>query len=140
MRKNESDLIRKKLKETILKMTPYQQDLMLVAVEKMKKKELPNQTHTKAKSRSKGQLFLVGMGFCMGFCMGFLKNSKTEHNPFLFKNRKYKAKTAQIKRFKRLMLDCVDEKDARYPKARFTKLQTNGSVCGLKRKNRRMSI
>ena len=42
MRKNESDLIRKKLKETILKMTPYQQDLMLVAVEKMKKKELPN--------------------------------------------------------------------------------------------------
>ena len=42
MRKNEIDLIRKKLKETILKMTPYQQDLMLVAVEKMKKKELPN--------------------------------------------------------------------------------------------------
>ena len=42
MRKNENDLIRKKLKETILKMTPYQQDLMLVAVEKMKKKELPN--------------------------------------------------------------------------------------------------
>ena len=42
MRKNESDLIRKKLKETILKITPYQQDLMLVAVEKMKKKELPN--------------------------------------------------------------------------------------------------
>lgn len=42
MKKNESDLIRKKLKETILKMTPYQQDLMLVAVEKMKKKELPN--------------------------------------------------------------------------------------------------
>ena len=42
MRKNESDLIRKKLKETILKKTPYQQDLMLVAVEKMKKKELPN--------------------------------------------------------------------------------------------------
>lgn len=42
MRKNESNLIRKKLKETILKMTPYQQDLMLVAVEKMKKKELPN--------------------------------------------------------------------------------------------------
>ena len=42
MRKNESDLIRKKLKETILKMTPYQQDLMLVAVEKIKKKELPN--------------------------------------------------------------------------------------------------
>lgn len=38
MRKNESDLIRKKLKETILKMTPYQQDLMLVAVEKMKEK------------------------------------------------------------------------------------------------------
>lgn len=37
-------------------------------------------------------------------------------------------------------MDCVDEKDARYPKARFTKLQTNGSVCGLKRKNRRMSI
>lgn len=42
MRKNESELIRKKLKETILKMTPYQQDLMLVAVEKMKEKELPN--------------------------------------------------------------------------------------------------
>ena len=42
MRKNESDLIRKKLKETILKMPPYQQDLMLVAVENMKKKELPN--------------------------------------------------------------------------------------------------
>ena len=42
MRNNESDVIRKKLKETILKMTPYQQDLMLVAVEKMKKKELPN--------------------------------------------------------------------------------------------------
>lgn len=40
MRKNESDLIRKKLKETILKMTPYQQDLMLVAVEKMKKKDV----------------------------------------------------------------------------------------------------
>lgn len=34
MRKNESDLIRKKLKEAILKMAPYQQDLMLVAVEK----------------------------------------------------------------------------------------------------------
>jgi hypothetical protein len=47
------------------------------------------------------------MGFCMGFCMGFLKNSKTEHNPFLFKNRKYKAKTAQIKRFKRLMLELL---------------------------------
>ena len=40
MRKNESDLIRKKLKEAILKMTPYQQDLMLVAVEKMKKKRI----------------------------------------------------------------------------------------------------
>ena len=40
MRKNESDLIRKKLKETILKMTPYQQDLMLVAVEKMKEKRI----------------------------------------------------------------------------------------------------
>ena len=39
MRKNESDLIRKKLKEAILKMTPYQQDLMLVAVEKMKEKK-----------------------------------------------------------------------------------------------------
>ena len=35
MRKNESDLIRKKLKETILKMTPYQQDLMLAVAEKM---------------------------------------------------------------------------------------------------------
>ena len=43
----------------------------------------------------------------MGFYMGFLKNSKTEHNPFLFKNRKYKAKTAQIKRFKRLMLELL---------------------------------
>lgn len=40
MRKTESDLIRKKLKETILKMTPYQQDLMLVAVEKMKEKRI----------------------------------------------------------------------------------------------------
>ena len=40
MRKNESDLIRTKLKETILKMTPYQQDLMLVAVEKMKEKRI----------------------------------------------------------------------------------------------------
>ena len=40
MRKNESNLIRKKLKETILKMTPYQQDLMLVAVEKMKEKRI----------------------------------------------------------------------------------------------------
>ena len=40
MKKNESDLIRKKLKEAILKMTPYQQDLMLVAVEKMKEKRI----------------------------------------------------------------------------------------------------
>ena len=40
MRKNESDLIRKKLKEAILKMTPYQQDLMLVAVEKMEEKRI----------------------------------------------------------------------------------------------------
>ncbi len=40
MRKNESDLIRKKLKEAILKITPYQQDLMLVAVEKMKEKRI----------------------------------------------------------------------------------------------------
>lgn len=40
MRKNESDLIRKKLKEAIRKMTPYQQDLMLVAVEKMKEKRI----------------------------------------------------------------------------------------------------
>ena len=40
MRKNENDLIRKKLKETILKMTPYQQDLMLVAVEKMKENRI----------------------------------------------------------------------------------------------------
>lgn len=40
MRKNESDLIRKKLKETILKMTPYQQDLMLVAVEKMEENRI----------------------------------------------------------------------------------------------------
>ena len=42
MRKNESDLIRKKLKEAILKMTPYQQDLMLVAVEKRKEKRIAN--------------------------------------------------------------------------------------------------
>ena len=40
MRKNESDLICKKLKEAIRKMTPYQQDLMLVAVEKMKEKRI----------------------------------------------------------------------------------------------------
>ena len=40
MRKNENDLIRKKLKETILKMTPYQQDLMLSVVEKMKGKRI----------------------------------------------------------------------------------------------------
>ena len=40
MRKNENDLIRKKLKETILKMTPYQQDLMLSVVEKMKAKRI----------------------------------------------------------------------------------------------------
>ena len=40
MRKNESNLIRKKLKETILKMTPYQQDLMLVAVEKMEENRI----------------------------------------------------------------------------------------------------
>jgi len=45
------------------------------------------------KNRPFEQLFSVGTGFCMGF----LKSSKTEHNPFLFKNRKYKAKTAQIK-------------------------------------------
>ena len=43
MRKNESDLIRKKLKETILKMTPYQQDLMLSVVEKMKGKRISNE-------------------------------------------------------------------------------------------------
>lgn len=52
------------------------------------------------KSRPFEQLFSVGTGFCMGF----LKSSKTDHNPFLFKNCKYKAKAAQIKRFKRLML------------------------------------
>lgn len=40
MRKNGNDLIRKKLKETILKMTPYQQDLMLAFVEKMKGKRI----------------------------------------------------------------------------------------------------
>ena len=40
MRKNENDLIRKKLKETILKMTPYQQDLMLSVVAKMKGKRI----------------------------------------------------------------------------------------------------
>ena len=54
------------------------------------------------KSRSKGRLFLVGMSFCIGF----LKSSKTEHNPFLFKNRKYKAKTAQIKRFMFIGTQC----------------------------------
>ena len=45
------------------------------------------------KSRPFERLYSVGMGFCIGF----LKSSKTEHNPFLFKNRKYKEKTAQIK-------------------------------------------
>ena len=55
------------------------------------------------KSRPFEQLFSVGTGFCMGF----LKSSKTDHNPFLFKNRKYKAKAAQIKRFKRLMLELL---------------------------------
>lgn len=60
------------------------------------------------KSRPFEQLFSVGTGFCMGF----LKSSKTDHNPFLFKNCKYKAKAAQIKRFKRLMLSGVDRKDA----------------------------
>ena len=42
----------------------------------------------------------------MSFCIGFLKSSKTEHNPFLFKNRKYKAKTAQIKRFMFIGTQC----------------------------------
>ena len=55
------------------------------------------------KSRPFEQLFSVGTGFCMGF----LKSSKTDRNPFLFKNRKYKAKAAQIKRFKRLMLELL---------------------------------
>ena len=55
------------------------------------------------KSRPFEQLFSVGTGFCMGF----LKKSKTDHNPFLFKNRKHKAKVAQIKRFKRLMLELL---------------------------------
>lgn len=55
------------------------------------------------KSRPFERLFSVGMGFCMGF----LKSSKTEHNPFLFKNRKYEAKTAQIKRFKQLILELL---------------------------------
>lgn len=55
------------------------------------------------KSRPFEQLFSVGTGFCMGF----LKSSKTDHNPFLFKNCKYKAKAAQIKRFKRLMLELL---------------------------------
>ena len=54
------------------------------------------------KSRPFERLFSVGMGFCMGF----LKSSKTEHNPFLFKNRKYKAKTAQIKRFMFIGTQC----------------------------------
>ena len=40
MGNNDSDLLRKKLKETILKMTPYQQDLMLAFVEKMKEKRI----------------------------------------------------------------------------------------------------
>lgn len=66
------------------------------------------------KSRPFEQLFSVGTGFCMGF----LKSSKTDHNPFLFKNCKYKAKAAQIKRFKRLMLTCIDEKDAEFSVAR----------------------
>ena len=55
------------------------------------------------KSRPFEQLFSVGTGFCMGF----LKSSKTDHNPFLFKNCKYKAKVVQIKRFKRLMLELL---------------------------------
>ena len=55
------------------------------------------------KSRPFEQLFSVGTGFCMGF----LKSSKTDHNPFLFKNCKYKAKAVQIKRFKRLMLELL---------------------------------
>ena len=55
------------------------------------------------KSRPFEQLFSVGTGFCMGF----LKSSKTDHNPFLFRNCKYKAKAAQIKRFKRLMLELL---------------------------------
>ena len=55
------------------------------------------------KNRPFEQLFSVGTGFCMGF----LKSSKTDHNPFLFKNCKYKAKAAQIKRFKRLMLELL---------------------------------
>ena len=54
------------------------------------------------KSRPFEQLFSVGTGFCMGF----LKSSKTDRNPFLFKNRKYKAKTAQIKRFMFIGTQC----------------------------------
>ena len=40
MRKNENDLIRKKLKETILKMTPYQQDLMLAVAVYLKENRI----------------------------------------------------------------------------------------------------
>lgn len=58
MRKNESDLIRKKLKETILKMTPYQQDLMLVAVEKMKKKNCQIRPTLRQKAAQKGSFSL----------------------------------------------------------------------------------
>lgn len=71
------------------------------------------------KSRPFEQLFSVGTGFCMGF----LKKSKTDHNPFLFKNRKYKAKVAQIKRFKRLMLSCCTTVDfCLHAKNQFTRV------------------
>nr|DAO75116.1 MAG TPA: hypothetical protein [Caudoviricetes sp.] len=55
------------------------------------------------KSRPFERLFSVGMDFCMGF----LKGPKNAQNHSFFKNCKYKAKTAQIKRFKRLMLELL---------------------------------
>nr|DAL23307.1 MAG TPA_asm: hypothetical protein [Caudoviricetes sp.] len=43
----------------------------------------------------------------MGFCMGFSELGKSPQNTNGLKNCKHKAKTAQIKRFKRLMLELL---------------------------------
>jgi hypothetical protein len=43
----------------------------------------------------------------MGFCMGFSELEKSPQNTNGLKNCKHKAKTAQIKRFKRLMLELL---------------------------------
>ena len=43
----------------------------------------------------------------MGFCMGFSEFGKSPQNTNGLKNCKHKAKTAQIKRFKRLMLELL---------------------------------